>query len=157
MAEPGKNVVESVLQHPCHFLHWFQPRANRPVVPVVAELPTGDCIGLIPEPAEVILDAPGSDGSQLLFLQSVQFLLTFFIKLLGIEEEKIAHTLETIITLLPSSAPAAVLRPAHSSTSIANASNISVNRECFSPHGTEVVFTPHFEQLTRGILAFRIV
>jgi hypothetical protein len=67
---------------------------------VVEELPTGDGTGLIPEPAKVIFDAPRPAGSQLLFLQSIQFFLTFFIELLGIEKEVITHALETIVTLL---------------------------------------------------------
>ncbi len=70
-----------------------QSRTDRPVVPVVEELTSGDRIGLIPEPAEVVLDAPGSTRSKLLFLKSIQFLLTFFVELLGIEQEVIPLTL----------------------------------------------------------------
>ena len=67
---------------------------------MVEELPTSDGIGLIPEPAKVSFDAPRPAGSQLLFLQSIQFFLTFFIELLDIEEEVVANALETIISLL---------------------------------------------------------
>ena len=67
---------------------------------MVEELATGDRIGLIPEPAKIILDAPGPVGSQLLFLERIQFLLAFFIELLRIEEEVITHALESIIALL---------------------------------------------------------
>lgn len=45
---------------------------------MVEELPIGDGIGLIPEPAKVIFDAPRPAGPQLLFLQSIQFFLMFF-------------------------------------------------------------------------------
>ena len=67
---------------------------------MVEELATGDCIALIPKPAEIIFDAPGSAGPQLLFLQCIQFLLTFMIELLGIERKMVTHPLESIIAFL---------------------------------------------------------
>ena len=43
------------------------------------------------------------------------------------------------------------------SSSIANASNNSVNRECLSAHGGATVFTPHVGQSHRGSRAANTV
>jgi len=44
--------------------------------------------------------ASGPAGSPSLFLQSIQFFMTFCIELLGIEKKVITYALETIITVL---------------------------------------------------------
>ena len=57
-----------------------------PTVPIVEELLRTAGVGVVPEPAEVFFDGPGTAGLQRLVLQGIQSFLVFPREVLGVEQ-----------------------------------------------------------------------